>query len=734
MPLSPCLLPHHKDYVSLRVRQGRRLERLLMHHASRHQWVGLLVIAILVVSSGCGSNPKSSANGTSLPDVVLSAPDTASSSTGNSDVISTEDSTRQWTNCEFEGQWGCPCKTSDDCDSGYCIEGEDGYVCSKTCIDTCPPGWLCRQANANDAVFICLPRYVTLCRPCSKHADCGSQGLARCIPNVADNGSFVNGSFCAAACSDAEPCPEGYDCADINLGDDAPTKQCVPTSGECSCSQTEVNLSATTSCSRNNEFGTCKGSRTCSEAGLTLCDATAPSAEICDGFDNDCDGQTDEVDAAGCTLYYPDNDGDGAGIGEGQCLCQNPGPGYAVVAGDCNDVVKDINPAAKEVCNDLDDNCINGTDEPGASGCTVYYKDKDGDGFGDPDDATCVCPSKVTPELISKGGDCKDDNVAVKPTAVESCNGGIDDNCNGETDEEGANGCQLYYVDKDKDGFGNSKTGKCLCGPTGDYLTKKGQDCEDELVDVFPGSKEKCNNIDDDCNGTTDDGDAPKTCPQTAGAEASCTAGVCGIAVCPKGYFDIDGDTKNGCECQADANFGVAGGTCKAPINVGDLGDGGSKVIVSGNVMPSESGDWYKFKAIDGPDTNGCDTFNVRARFLKNPGATYVLDLYRGSCAGQAQMCTNETEVGWTVNFGGKNAYGVFTALGKVAGSKTPSPNPKIGGECKCSTATSATGQGKPGMNLCINNTAEFWVRVHVAANKQPACVSYQVELWNGPN
>ncbi len=711
------------------------------------RWTTLVTLAsVLLVLGGCGSDEKgkTGANTGGLPDGsggiigsdITTTTDTDTGATTDTGGTAEDTVASQWKKCENDGDWGCPCKNGDDCNSGYCVEGDEGFMCSKTCIDSCPPSWQCKQASTTDAVYICIPQYVTLCRPCGAHTDCGSQGQqvgqAKCVP-MDLGGGFTNGSFCGAYCDDETACPSGFSCKPVGLPGEATVSQCLPDNNECLCSAQETKLALSTACSRVNEFGTCKGARKCSPEGLTLCDAPVPSVEVCDGEDNDCDGLTDEDDAVGCKVYFPDNDGDGAGIGEGKCLCANPGPGYASTGGDCNDIAKSINPGAKEICNDIDDNCNSTTDEAGASGCTIYYKDKDGDSFGDPDDAACMCPSKKTADLIAQAGDCDDTTDKVKPGATETCNG-IDDNCNSKTDEEDAEGCKLFYIDLDKDQYGPSDKSKCLCKADAIYTASKPGDCNDNDKTIAPAQLETCNNVDDDCNGNTDDGDAPKSCPKVPGVEPACNAGTCGISKCPKGYFDVDGNFANGCECQADNNFGVGGGTCQAAVDTGSLGDGGSKVIVSGNVMPGEDGDWYKFKAVDGPDVNNCDSFNVRVRFLKNPGATYQLDLYRGSCAGKSQMCTNETEVGWTTAFGGKPPYGVFTAKGVSKGDKVKSPNPLPGGECKCSSANHSKGPGAPGMNFCSNNTSFFWVKVHVAKGKKPACVSYQVEIYNGPS
>ncbi|NVM20523.1 MAG: putative metal-binding motif-containing protein, partial [Desulfobacterales bacterium] len=46
--------------------------------------------------------------------------------------------------------------------------------------------------------------------------------------------------------------------------------------------------------------------------------------------------------------------------------------------------------------------------------------------------------------------DCNDTDPNINPGAAEVCNG-LDDNCDGDTDE----GCMTYYRDADADGYGN---------------------------------------------------------------------------------------------------------------------------------------------------------------------------------------------------------------------------------------------------------------------------------------
>lgn len=102
------------------------------------------------------------------------------------------------------------------------------------------------------------------------------------------------GSFCASACSEDEACPDGYDCAE---------GRCIATSGSCDCTEDAMAAGLTTNFVLANEIGT----RTCAIEGLTECQGQSPTADVCDGVDNDCDGFTDTQicdDGNECTVDY----------------------------------------------------------------------------------------------------------------------------------------------------------------------------------------------------------------------------------------------------------------------------------------------------------------------------------------------------------------------------------------------------------------------------------------------
>lgn len=135
-------------------------------------------------------------------------------------------------------------------------------------------------------------------------------------------------------------------------------------------------------------------------------------------------------------------------------------------------------------------------------GVQTYYRDADGDGYGDPD----VFQEASSPPsgYVGNPDDCDDTDVDINPDAAETCNG-ADDNCDGTNDEGLPQ--HTYYADGDEDGYGNagSALGSCFASPPTGYVSDN-TDCVDTDSTVNPGATEECNGKDDDCDGAIDDG------------------------------------------------------------------------------------------------------------------------------------------------------------------------------------------------------------------------------------
>ena len=211
-----------------------------------------------------------------------------------------------------------------------------------------------------DYVFGCFPAIVNLCRPCRNDDECF---------HVADHGARCldfgdDGSFCAPSCQSYYGCPEGYTCTELQDEWEQKIEHCLPDSGFCECKPRFVAVDAATDCYVTNEHGSCTGERSCTDQlELTGCNAAVPGPEVCDGADNDCDGEADEEGAEGCTGgWWADEDGDGFGGEKLGCLCELPGQ-PAPQGGDCADNVAAVNPSVAEVCDGIDNNCDGETDE-----------------------------------------------------------------------------------------------------------------------------------------------------------------------------------------------------------------------------------------------------------------------------------------------------------------------------------------------------------------------------------
>ena len=255
------------------------------------------------------------------------------------------------------------------------------------------------------------------------------------------------------------------------------------------------------------------------------------------GYDDDCDGDDNPEDAAGCTAFYKDEDADTYGTDDAKCLCYPEAPYTANNSFDCLDTNKDVRPSAAEDCAtaDIDDDCNGSLTAVGALNCELFYKDGDQDGFGVAE-SECACAANgiYTADNVL---DCNDGNDAINPDAEEDClTINQDDNCNGTANDMDALNCIDWYEDKDNDSFGIGQP-VCICEPQSIYTSPNAQDCDDANGLVYPGKTELCSTpYDDNCNDDTNEADAEG---------------------CTPWWVDQDGDGFAGtqtCYCEAPAN------------------------------------------------------------------------------------------------------------------------------------------------------------------------------------
>jgi hypothetical protein len=247
--------------------------------------------------------------------------------------------------------------------------------------------------------------------------------------------------------------------------------------------------------------GVCRGgSRSCIGGAFTACIGdVVPGVEICNGFDDDCDGQIDENVTRSC-YTGPAGTQDVGVCMSGIQTCN---------AGSFGACQGQVLPSA-EVCDNLDNDCDGARDESVTQAC--YSGPAGTQGVG-----ACMAGTRTC--SAGSFGACQGE---VTPTA-EVCDN-IDNDCDGARDESVTQAC--YTGPAGTAGVGPCRSGTQTCS-AGSFGACQGQ--------VLP-SVETCDNVDNDCDGTRDENITRACYTGPAGTEGT---GICrsGLQACVNGSF-----------------------------------------------------------------------------------------------------------------------------------------------------------------------------------------------------
>jgi hypothetical protein len=506
----------------------------------------------------------------------------------------------------------CDGKVDNYCSGGYCFG--DGSITLCTCqstLDSDGDGFI-ECFDCNDADASVFPYQTESCNGRDDDCDGFVDELLECGPTCTPTAEICDGidndcdgavdeeitptpTSCgtgACAASGTLACVNGSLVDNCTPGTPS-TEVCDGSDNDCDGSVDEGIASTSTSCG----VGACasSGSTSCVN-GVTVdsCSPGTPSAEVCDGADNDCNGAVDDGVASIATSC-----GTGACTATGFTSCVNgvtvdscaPGTPSAEICdgvdNDCNGVADDGIAPTPTTCGvgacaaTGSTSCINGTvvdscttGAPSAEVCDGV----DNDCNGSVDDGIASTPTSCgTGACASTGA-----TSCVNGTVVDSCSpgtpsaevcDGLDNDCDGLADDNiasiptscGAGACAA---------FGSTV---CVNGTTFDTCA--------------PGtpSEEICDGVDNDCNGLIDDNvpSLPTSCGEGACAATGTTLCVDGSIVdtCTAGdpSLEICDGIDNDCNGSVDDGIGSTSTSC----GVGACAAGGSTSCVNGMTVDS---------------------------------------------------------------------------------------------------------------------------------------------------
>ena len=498
-----------------------------------------------------------------------------------------------------------PCEADSDCGglSDLCLDLEDGSFCGRDCqLQACPDGYTCAEVANDDGDLLaqCRPT-AGFCSAClDPDGDEFGQGDGCLGRDCNEDDPDVNeGAF--ELCNNADD-----DCDDlIDEGFDFQTDpaRCGSCTNTCAFEGAEP-LCVDGRCER----GDCLENRYDIDGRADngceyFCEPSEDGVEVCNGEDDNCDGRVDEGDPGGGGACGTEQDGIcAAGTevcsgGEVRCV-RDEDPRSEVCNGrddDCDGEVDNGNPGGGAACNTgLDGICNDGTLTCVEGDVTcVQLREATDEACNGRDDN---CDGRVDEGNPGGGGECDtgQDGICAAGTLMcqnndlfcvrndspraETCNG-RDDNCDGVVDEGNPGG------------GGACNTGLSGACAAGELACVEG---DVTCVQLREAAAETCNGEDDDCDGVADNGNPGGGGACDTGEDGICAAGteVClgGDIVCEQSA-QPRAETCNGedDDCDGVADNGNPGGGAACDTGVDGICAAGTEMCVDGDIVCAQN-------------------------------------------------------------------------------------------------------------------------------------------------